>query len=131
MPGRARPLAIGYYAAFTLLVVGLAIAFALLTRLAGPGRGLEVGDAVAVSCDTGERSPGCYDFTVASTSTEQVSAACLIVPARGTIARFTTDESTITLTLGPGESRTFRASVDAVDGGSVAPPEIDCDPVSG
>jgi hypothetical protein len=131
MPGRPRAVVIGYYVAFTLLVVGLAIGFALVTRIAGPTRGIDVSAPVAVTCEPGEGSPSCYDFTVSNTSAEPRSAACLVVPAPGTIARFTTDASTVSLTLQPGEARTLRASVDTVAGGSVAPPEVGCDPVSG
>jgi hypothetical protein len=131
MPGRPRAVVVGYYVAFTLLVVGLVIAVALVTRVAGPSRGIEVGAPVAVTCETGEGSPSCYDFTVSNTSAEPRSAACLVVPAAGTIARFTTDASTVSLTLQPGETRTLRASVDTVAGGSVAPPDVGCEPVAG
>ena len=131
MPPRVRSLVVGYYIGITLLVIGLAIAFALVTRIAGPGRGLEVGEAMALACETGDGSPSCFGFTVRNTSSEQLSALCVVVPAQGTIARFTSDQSTVSLTLGQGDEQTLRTSVDAVGGDAVAAPAVECDLVSG
>ena len=131
MPQRVRSVAVGYYIGITLLVIGLVIAFALVTRIAGPSRGLQVGEPVALACETGDGSPSCFDFTVRNTSSEQLSALCVVVPAQGTIARFTSDQSTVSLTLGPSDEQTLRTSVDAVVGDEVAAPNVDCDLVSG
>lgn len=130
MPLRARSVAVGYYVAISLLVIGLLIALALLTGVAEPSRGgLEVGLPVASACEPGDGSPSCFGFEVRNASAETISTQCLVVPAEGTVARFTTDQSTVVLTLGPGEERTLRASVDTVGDGPVVAPQLECGPV--
>jgi hypothetical protein len=134
MPLRARSVTVGYYVAITLLVVGLAIAIALLTGVAGPSReGVSIGTAVPQACETGDGSPSCFDFTVRNTSTQTTSMQCLVVPAEGTEAWFTTDsttqQSTVVLTLGPNEEQTLETAVDVAEEGSIASPHLECDPV--
>jgi hypothetical protein len=134
MPLRPRSVAVGYYIAITLLVVGLAIAIALLTGVAGPSReGIRVGVAVPQACETGDGSPSCFAFSISNASVETKSVQCLVVPAEGTTARFTsdsaTDQSTVALTLGPNSEQTLSTSVDVENGGSIAPPHVECGPV--
>jgi hypothetical protein len=135
MPLRARSVTVGYYIAITLLVVGLAIAIALLTGVAGPSReGVRIGTALPQACETGDGSPSCFDFTVRNMSTETTSLQCLVVPAEGTEAWFATDsatqQSTVVLTLGPGEEQTLKTAVDVAEEGSITPPHLECEPVA-
>src|SRR3712207_3073869 len=90
MPERVRSVAVGYYIAITLLVIGLAIGFALVTRIADPaaGGGIEIGAPFAVPCEVGDGSPSCFGFSIRNASSEPLSLECEVIPAAQTSARF-------------------------------------------
>jgi hypothetical protein len=132
MPQRVRSVAVGYYIGITLLVIGLGIAFALVTRIADPaaGRGVEVGPPLAVQCEPGDGTPSCFEFSVRNASGAPTSVECLVVPAERTFATFSDGISSTVLTLRPAEQQLLRTSVDTDGGDAVAAPTLDCTTLS-
>ena len=133
MPERVRSVAVGYYIAVTLLVIGLAIGFALVTRIADPaaGGGIDIGAPFAVPCEVGDGTPSCFGFSVRNASSQPVSLACDVIPAAQTSARFGEDASTtVMMTLLPGQEDLLRTFVDTDGGDAVAAPSLQCSPVS-
>lgn len=127
MPLPHRSVSIVSNVAIALLVIGILIAVALLTRVIDPVRGgIEIGEPMAIACEPGDGAPGCYAFTVRNAGRDVASVECLVVPAQGTTSRFVTGQSSVVLTLQPGEERTVRASADPVDGVVVTPPALEC-----
>ena len=132
MPLRARSVAVGYYVGVTLLVIGLVIALALVTRIAGPaaGDGVEVGTPFALQCEPGDGTPSCFGFSVRNTSGAPISVECLVVPAERTSATFGDGPSSRILTLLPGQEELLRTSVDTDGGDAVAAPALECSTLS-
>jgi hypothetical protein len=129
MTSRGHPsfVAAGYYVGIVLLVAGLVVAFALLTRVIRPaGTQLEVGAALATACEPGDRAPGCFAFQVANRSTETLSTECVVIPSQGTDARFVTDEVRAVLTMQTGEERILQVKVNPLAGDVVAAPRLEC-----
>jgi hypothetical protein len=129
MTSRGQPsfVAAGYYVGIVLLVAGLMVAFALLTRVVRPaGDRFEVGPALATACEPGDRAPGCFAFEVSNRSDETLSAECVVIPSQGTDARFTTDEVRAVLTMQTGEERILQVKVNPLGGDVVAAPRLEC-----
>ena len=126
-----RSVAIGYYIGITLLVLGLAGAFVLLTGIVRPvAEAIQVDAPLAQDCPSGDRAPICFMFDIRNTTDAQLSIGCLVVPAEGTTATFETGATTA-VTLPAGASMTLRTSVDTAGGDEVAAPSLECSTVDG
>ena len=133
MPERVRSVAVGYYIAITLLVIGLAIGVALVTRIADPaaGRGIEIGAPFAVPCEAGDGTPSCFGFSIRNASSRPLSVECDVIPAAQTSASFSGGDAPVVMTLLPGQEDLLRTFVDTDGGDAVAAPSLRCATVAG
>jgi hypothetical protein len=125
--GRAS---IGYYVAFVLLVVALAIGAALFwllaTRNASDEARFLVGAAQAQDCATGDHAPACYRFDVSNVGPAPGVVRCAVVSGEGTVAVFPDGQGEATVTVAAGETRPLVVKVTTDSGDTVTTPALHC-----
>jgi hypothetical protein len=127
--GRAS---IGYYVAFVLLVIGLAVGaglfWLLATRNATDEARFLVGAGQAQDCATGDHAPACYRFDVTNAGPVPGIARCDVTSGQGTVALFPDGQREITTAVAAGESRSLIVKVTPVSGDTVTMPALHCAP---
>jgi hypothetical protein len=130
MPHGMGRASIGYYVAFVLLVVGLAVGaglfWLLATRNATDEARFLVGAGQAQDCATGDRAPACYRFDVTNVGPVPGIARCDVTSGEGTVALFPDGQHEVTAAVAPGESRPLIVKVTPVSGDTVTTPALHC-----
>jgi hypothetical protein len=112
------------------LVMGAVVLSAALVRAPGATATAAVSDPAAVDCPAGFHAPVCYQFNLTNMGSGTGNFRCLLVGATGTVASFADGTPTYVTKnpLGPGDTLTVMLKVEAIDGNTIGPPGIVCDP---
>jgi hypothetical protein len=112
------------------LVMGAVVLSAALIRPPGASATAAVSDPTTVDCPAGSRAPVCYQFDLTNMGTGAGNFRCLLVGSTGTVASFTDGTPTYVTknALDPGDTLTVMIKVEAIDGNTIGPPGVVCDP---
>jgi hypothetical protein len=131
MPHGIGRASIGYYVAFVVLVVALAIGaglfWLLATRNSTDQARFLVGAGQAQDCATGDRAPACYRFEVTNVGPLPGIARCSVTSGEGTVATFPDGQREITTAVAAGRSSSLIVKVTPVSGDTVTVPALHCD----
>jgi hypothetical protein len=113
------------------LVMAAVVLSASLIRPPGASATAGVSDLTTVECPAGFHAPVCYHFDLTNAGRGAGNFRCLLVSATGTVASFPdgTPEYVTKRAMEPGDSLTVMMKVQAIDGSTIGPPGVVCDPV--